>query len=603
MAMPSHAIKASSASEVLVALLRLRFRLQCPSVGIEYNRAMNGIQAFLELLAGFGVRHIFGNPGTTEMPLNDALVTDRRFQYILGLQEVPVMAMADGYAMASGSLGVVNLHISCGLGNAMGMLYNAYREGTPLLVTAGQQDRRLMFEEPILYGQMVEVTRPWTKWSCEVQRVQDLPVAVRRAAQAAITPPTGPVFLSLPIDVQMEIAQGLDMSPIRRPDTRVRPPVESIRQAAGVLLGAKNPAILAGSRVTERRAMQALVAVAESLAAPVITESGTTHGRLAFPSDHPLNGQGLPLWSPEVRERLAEYDVLLVVGMDLLRQYIYFEPSRPIPEHIKLVQIDEDPWQIGKNYAVEVGVLGNTEAALHELMTELAARDTPDRQAAARERMTQHAAKHAAAREQLATKIESQRDLRPMTPLALMGSLARVLPPDVAVIEEAVTTTNTTFERLGALKNTTGYFGHRGWALGWGLGVSIGAKLAWPERPVLALLGEGAAAYGVQGLWSAAKYNIPVVFVICNNAQYQILKLCGRSLSLEQAENERFEGCDLVEPEIDYLALARGFGVEAHRITEPNELADRVQAAFRGERPVLFDVPIARHLQPRLQYG
>src|SRR5262245_23101712 len=243
--------------------------------------AIRGIQAFLELLAGFGVRRIFGNPGTTEMPLNDALVGDRRFQYILGLQEVPVMAMADGYAMASGSLGVVNLHISCGLGNAMGMLYNAYREGTPLLVTAGQQDRRLMFEEPILYGQMVEVARPWTKWACEVQRVQDVPVAVRRAVQTALTPPTGPVFLSLPIDVQMQIGQApLDMTPIKLPDARIRPPLKAIEQAAQVLRAAKNPAILAGSRVTERDAMTELVAVAEALGAPVITESGTTHGRL-----------------------------------------------------------------------------------------------------------------------------------------------------------------------------------------------------------------------------------------------------------------------------------------------------------------------------------
>src|SRR5919201_1646950 len=137
--------------------------------------AHTGIQAFLDLLAGYGVRHIFGNPGTTEMPLNDALVRDRRFQYILGLQEVPVMAMADGYSMASGQLGVVNLHISCGLGNAMGMLYNAYREGTPLLVTAGQQDRRLMFEEPILHSNMVAVAGPWTKYAVEVDRLADLP--------------------------------------------------------------------------------------------------------------------------------------------------------------------------------------------------------------------------------------------------------------------------------------------------------------------------------------------------------------------------------------------------------------------------------------------
>jgi benzoylformate decarboxylase len=173
----------------------------------------------------------------------------------------------------------------------------------------------------------------------------------------------------------------------------------------------------------------------------------------------------------------------------------------------------------------------------------------------------------------------------------------------VAVVEEAVTTTNTTFERLGVLKNTTGYFGHRGWALGWGLGVSIGVKMAWPERPVLALLGEGAAAYGIQGLWSAAKYKVPVVFVICNNAQYQILKVCGRQLNLPAAEAERFEGVDLTGPELDYLALARGFGVEAHRVTEPDELADRVQTAWKGDKPLLLDVPISRELQSRLQYG
>jgi benzoylformate decarboxylase len=218
-------------------------------------------------------------------------------------------------------------------------------------------------------------------------------------------------------------------------------------------------------------------------------------------------------------------------------------------------------------------------------------------------RTARHVAAHERAREKLQREIESQRERRPMTPLTLMGALAEILPPDVAVVEEAVTTTNTTFERLGVLKNTTGYFGHRGWALGWGLGVAIGAKLAWPERPVLALLGEGAAAYGIQGLWTAARYKIPVVFVICNNAQYQILKLCGRSLSLPEANRERFEGVDLVGPELDYLSLARGFGVEAHRVTEPGELADRVNAAWKGDKPILFDVPISRGLQPRLQYG
>ncbi|HID77956.1 MAG TPA: thiamine pyrophosphate-binding protein, partial [Planctomycetaceae bacterium] len=177
--------------------------------------AQSGVHALLEMLADCGVRYLFGNPGTTELPLMDALVDCDRIQYVLGLQEVPVVAMADGYAQASRLPGVVNLHVSCGLGNAMGMIYNAYRANTPLVVTAGQQDRRLRFEEPILWGDMVRVVRPWTKWAVEVERVGDLPSAVRRAVHTAMTPPQGPVFLSLPLDVQTAPADGLDLAPPR----------------------------------------------------------------------------------------------------------------------------------------------------------------------------------------------------------------------------------------------------------------------------------------------------------------------------------------------------------------------------------------------------
>src|SRR4051812_19148888 len=187
--------------------------------------AIRGIDAFLELL---NVPYIFGNPGTTELPLNDALASGQHSQrYIMALQEVPLVAMADGYAMASGSLGVVSLHISCGLGNAMGMIYNAYREGTPLLITAGQQDRRLKFEEPILWGNMVEVARPWTKWAVEVDRIEDLASATRRAVQAALTPPTGPVFMSIPLDVQLALTEELDedVDYFGIPDRRIGPPL------------------------------------------------------------------------------------------------------------------------------------------------------------------------------------------------------------------------------------------------------------------------------------------------------------------------------------------------------------------------------------------
>ena len=184
-----------------------------------------------------------------------------------------------------------------------------------------------------------------------------------------------------------------------------------------------------------------------------------------------------------------------------------------------------------------------------------------------------------------------------MTGAVLMESLSHVLPANVAVVEEAVTTTNSLFQRLGALKNTDGYFAHRGWALGWGLGCSLGVKLAWPERPVLAIIGEGAAMYGIQALWSAARYQLGVTFVISNNAQYQILKAGAAGLGLPAAQRGEFVGMDLADPEIDFVALAKSLGVEAHRITDPHDLAKQVgQALGDPSQPRLFDVPIERTL-------
>lgn len=555
---------------------------------------MTGIEAFLEVLVAAGVKHIFGNPGTTELPLNDALVNDRRFQYIFGLHEIPVVGMADGYAQASGGVAVANVHICCGLGNSMGMLYNAYCSGSPVVLTAGHQDRRLRFEEPVLDGDMVSVVRPWTKWAAEVQRVEDIPAALRRAIQTALTPPTGPVFLALPVDVQMQTCTGLDLAPPSLLDSRVRPPLAALQRAAGVLAQAKNPAILAGSRVTERDAIRELTAVAKRLGAPVLAEQATAHGRVPFPTDHPLYGGSLPLWSPDVSRVLADFDVLFVIGMNLLRGYIYHEPSRPIPKHVRLVQMDNDPWEIAKNYPVEVSILGDLKVGLAELDKHLANALTQRQAAIATERLERLAAARQEKQESLRRKIDSEWLRRPMTPLTLMGAMARVLPDNAAVVEEAVTTTNGTLERLGALKEPSGYFGHRGWALGWGLGCALGVKLAWPERPVLALLGDGAALYGIQGLWTAAHHRIPVTFIICNNAQYQILKHCGDVMPLPNMAAKQYLAMDLVHPEIDFVGLSRSFGVEAHRIAEPEELSARVRESLSGDKPQLFEAVIAR---------
>jgi benzoylformate decarboxylase len=551
----------------------------------------SGIQAMLDVLAGFGVKYLFGNPGTTELPLMDAMVSERRIQYILGLQEVPVMAMADGYAQASRMPGVVNVHICCGLGNGMGMLYNAYRSNTPLVVTAGQQDQRMLFEEPILWGDMVSAVRPWSKWAAEVGRPEDVPSAVRRAVQVSLTPPTGPVFLAFPVDVQMGEGE-MDVSPPFLPDPHVRPAENALARAAAVLAEARSPVVLVGSRIGEAAAVEELVAVAERLGAPVLHEASTSHGRSSFPSEHPLAAEPLPFWSPDVRRRLSEFDVVLVAGMKLLQQYIFHEP-RPIPEHVRLVQVDDDPWELGKNYPLAAAVRGHPKPALAELCSALEQRMGAEQVAAARARGLARGAEHVRRREALRREALAQVERRPMTPLCLMEHLAQILPADVAVVEESPTTTGCYFERVGALRNTSGYFAQRGWALGWGLGCAIGVKLAWPDRPVLALLGDGSAMYGFQGLWTAAHYRIPVTFVITNNREYKILKECAAVLRLPEACGGRYVGLDVDEPAIDYVGLARSLGVSARRIAEPEELREAVRESLTGDVPQLVEVPIA----------
>ena len=476
----------------------------------------------------------------------------------------------------------------------MGMIYNAHIEGSPLLITAGQQDRRLRLGEAVLDGDLVSVARPWTKWAHEVQRVQDIPTAVRRAIQTALTPPTGPVFLALPVDVQMEPANGLDLAPPMVPDRRVRPPLDALKAAARLLLQAKNPAILAGSRVMESQAVPELAAFAERLGAPVFAEQTTMHGRLPMPTDHPLYRGVLPLWSPDIHEALREFDVLFAVGINVLRLYIHCQPERPFPEHVPLIHLDSAAREIGKNYPVAVGLIGDPKCGLAEL-AELVRQGQSAEDAARTSGRRQHWAEQRRLEQQkLHAEIASQQQLRPLTPLTFMHALARVLPPNVAVVEEAITTHKNAFERLGVLKDPAGFFAHRGWALGWGMGCALGVKLAWPDRPVLGLIGDGSALFGIQALWSAAHHNIPVTFVIANNAQYQILKVCGDVMALPELREPACPGMNLVGPEVDFVGLAKAFGVEAHRVSEPDQLGDVVRESLAAGKPRLIDVPIAR---------
>src|SRR6266481_6284731 len=339
---------------------------------------MSGKRAFLDLLKQEGVEIMFGNPGTTELPLMDAFATENELRYLLGLQEAAVMGMADGYAQASGKLTVVNLHVAPGLGNAMGMLYDAQKAGSPILVTAGQHEQSFTATEPILWADLPTIARPLVKWSSEVHRLADLPRLVHRAAKTALAPPTGPVFLSLPGDI-LRADGNIDLSAPTRIAPRLRGDRAAVEAAADVLAEAKRPLIMAGDAVAQSRAHAELVELAELLGAPVYTEF--VPNTASYPTSHPLFRGSMIRLAPEVRKILDQHDLLFSVGADLFTLSLPSDVEPMAPE-IKLIHLDVDPWELGKNYPATVAILGDPKATLPDvaeaLRTELGAAGHPE---------------------------------------------------------------------------------------------------------------------------------------------------------------------------------------------------------------------------------
>jgi benzoylformate decarboxylase len=553
---------------------------------------MSGKHVLAELLYQEGVEYIFGNPGTTELPLMDELAQRDDLRYILSLHEGVALAMAAGYAEASGKIGVSNFHVAPGLGNALGLIYTAYMGRTPLLVTAGQQDRRMQLEEPLLWGDLVQMARPYTKWSYETSRPEDLPQAVRRAIKVAMTPPTGPVFLSLPMDV-LEASVDLDLSPTARPDLRPGPLPELLAQAAEVLCAATNPTIIVGDRVSKSAGLAEAVELAETLGARVYAEPQANS--VAFPSDHPLFAGVLPGLSQGIRRALEPADVLLVVGLNLFQPFLYAARG-PLPDGMTVVHIDSDPWEVGKTYPVRVGILSDPKAAMAPLTSLLRQRMTAAQHDAASQRLRAERELRVQERRSLESRTAEDDAKDPMSPLVLMREIAHALPADAVVVNESITAGGTLRAWL-KLQDEKSFFQAKGGGLGFGLPAVVGVKLALPQRPVVGLIGEGSAMYAIQGLWTAAHYDLPAVFVICNNAQYRILKSGLLAFGSEPAKQGKFVGMDLVQPEIDFVALAESLGVSAERVTKPNDVGPALRQALSHPGPSLIDVPIDRSVR------
>ncbi len=555
--------------------------------------SMFGKTALLELLKQEGVRVMFGNPGTTELPLMDALAVETELRYVLALQEAPAMAMADGYALASGQLAVVNLHVAPGLGNAMGMLYDAQKAGSPVLVTAGQHDQTFNFTEPLLWADLPRIAQPFVKWAHEVRRIEDLPRAVHRAAKTALAPPTGPVFLSLPGDV-LNASADLELGAPSRVAPRTRGDAEAVAQAAALLARAERPVIIAGDAVPQSGALAELVALAEALGAPVYDEG--TASRAMFPASHPLYRGGLARLPAVIRSTLQAHDLLLSVGGDLFTLSLPGQVDS-MPDGLTIVHLDTDPWQIAKNYPVQVGILGDPKATLPELTEAVRGAMTAQARTRAAARLAEAKGDGETGLAKLREQAEAAAGRTPIQPLALMGAIAGVLPVDAVVIDEAVSS-GAGLRRLLQSNDAQSFFGLRGGGIGWGLPAAIGVKLALPHRPVVALIGDGSAMYTIQGLWTAAHEKLPVVFVIINNSSYRILKQRANAMQQFAAQTDLYVGMELDNPRIDYVSVARGLGIEARHARTTADVRELLAAALLANQPMLIDVEMDRGFKP-----
>ncbi|MGE0874012.1 MAG: thiamine pyrophosphate-binding protein [Burkholderiales bacterium] len=546
---------------------------------------VTGRDAFLSILADEGVDHLFGNPGTTELAIMDALAGRSEPRFVLGLQEGVVVAMADGYARASNRLTACNVHVAPGLGNAMGALYNAKFCGSPLILTAGQQEQGHGLMEPLLWDSLVPIAQPMVKWAVEVTRVQDLPRILRRAAKVAMAPPRGPVFISLPGDI-LDGEAELDLGRPTRVDPASRPADASLQSLARRLLAARNPVIIAGNELATWDAWAEASALAELLGAPVYQQ--TVPYSAHFPTGHPAYMGSLPRSQKQVRDTLSPHDLLLSLGGDSLRMSVY-SAVEALPDGMPVVQLSERDWDLGKNFHAELALQGNVKETLAALLPALRSLAGESRIAEGARRIDAlKASNWSAKRAVLAKDASGLARGKPIDPRYLMWRIAENLPAHALVVEEALTATPSL---LGFLRfhDARSFMGLASGGIGFAMAGAVGASLALPERPVVAVVGDGSAMYTIQALWTAANLKRPITYVILNNRSYRILK--ERMVSFRG--KPAFGGMDFRDPELDFTGLARAMGVQASRIADPADVDPALKEAIGSGAPRLLEFMIA----------
>lgn len=548
---------------------------------------MRGRFAVVEALRAEGVRYVFGNPGTTESPLMDALDRAPDLKYILAAQEGVAMGMADGYARASGSVPFVNLHIDTGLSNGLSLLFNAYAGGTPLVLSSVNASLSKMAD---YRTDLVGLTAQFTKWGAEVTHADQIPSVMRRAFAEARTPPTGPTFVGFAPE---SLDSEADISIAPRSDTFVRagPDPRAVEAAATALAGARRPLMVVGDRVAQFDAVDAAVAVAERLGARVY---GAGYAEMTFPTGHPQWIGQLPPYARLYPEQLSAADVVLAVGCKVFHDFFDL-PTDVLAPNATLIHMDCNASEINRSQPTDLGILCDPRAGLEALAEVLDAAFDSARSEAARDRAASIGAETAAKRGATQAALRECRSSRPMPPLRMMHELAQAVPDDTVIVDDSISARPILHEAFEFSRPGSMHSERAGGAIGWGMGAALGVKLAEPDRPVLGIIGDGSAMLSAQALWTASAYRIPAVYAICNNGGYRVLKVNLHAYFEEVlGEPDRptsYLGMDLPQ-EFDLGAIAEAMGVASERIEDPERIGPAFQRALDSGKPALLDIII-----------
>ncbi|MDP2601019.1 MAG: thiamine pyrophosphate-binding protein [Deltaproteobacteria bacterium] len=548
-------------------------------------------QAYLEVAAAHGVEYVFGLPGTSGQEFIGTIADQEKIRFILAMHETCVVSMADGHARVTGRPQLAQVSTLPGSANSVGALYDAYRDRSPVIVTSTNVDTRIDGRDSHTEGKnLVEMTKQFTKWSAEVHRADRIPEYLNRAFKVASTPPTGPVYLALPSNLLGETIKVANPDAARsRITPRIAGDPEALAEAAKLLARAKRPLIVAGSGIAKAGTTEELIKLAEMIAAPVVMEP--RYSFLSFPTTHPQSFQiaerqpsfDLPLW--------GEPDVILAIGCRLIREYRYL-PEPVIKQETRCIHIEEDPWEIGKVFPVDVGIIADPGSALRSLV-EIYPKVAPSSQVKTERSECIRKAK-AQANAEIESRVTQGWDAVPINAARLARTMDRLLEKDTLIVNESPTSKDIIMANFqfsqgrDYLSNSSGGF------LGWGLGAAIGAKLASPKRRVVACLGDGSTMFGLQGLWTLAKYRIPLVVIVFNNRAYMAVKNQFRG-SEERIRIAAEMGAEITGPEINFARLADTFGIFGQRVESPDAIEPALKRALEQNGPALVDVVISQN--------